>query len=260
MKKYLSSIVISVLLFSGCSTVILVRSLRENNSITIDGNEKDWNDRTFYLNEQNLSLGVRNDADNFYLFIKVLDHQQIRNIRAAGLTVWLDPTGDNEKEYGFRIPGKPFRSGEMQEDDFERMPNDINEVEIITKDKKKPLQIPVAQLKGMQFATSRTPESLIFEFKFPLKENSENPFQWNVMSNEIGVTLESGKMERPNKEGMKTEFDRSQDEEARPGMGVNESGERGGERRGRSHADFKPENKNVQLDFWFKLRLAEIQK
>jgi hypothetical protein len=261
MKKRIIFIAAMALLLAGCSTVILVRALWQKTPVVVDGNEQDWVDRTFYLNEQDVSIGVQNDKDNFYLFVKLLNPGQMRAVRFAGLTIWLDPAGGSDKEYGIRIPGKPMRPGEMSGSDIVMMPNDINEVEIFSKGKKDPLQVPVAQLKGIQFATSRTAENLIFEFKFPLKETTDNPFGWNAVSDELGVTLETGKMERPHKEGVKPEFGEPQEEGNRPPMGMDEGGERaGGGRRGGHLGEIKQRDKSAELDFWFKVRLAKMKK
>jgi hypothetical protein len=261
MKKYFAFVSLGVLFFSSCTTVIFVRSSWENNNIIIDGDEKDWKDRTFYLNEQNVSLGVRNDQENFYFFMKIIDRQRIRNIHAAGLTIWLDPNGDNGKKYGIRIPKKPMRMGEMQEGDSQILQNDINEVEIFTKGKKEPMLISIAELKGIQFASTQTFETLILEFKIPLKDTAENPLHWNVTNNEIGVTLEVERMERPNREGAKTEFGEPQDNgEERPSGERGYTGERGGGRKRSGGGELKRGEKLAPLNFWFKVRLAEFKK
>ncbi|MDD8019138.1 MAG: hypothetical protein PHP42_12250, partial [Bacteroidota bacterium] len=95
---------------------------------------------------------------------------------------------------------------------------------------------------------------------FPLKDNTDNPFQWNVTSNEIGVTLVSGKMKQPNKESTEPAFEGSQDESGkRAPMGMDENGEHGGGRRGRDRGDFKTGEKKTDIDFWFKVHLAELK-
>jgi hypothetical protein len=263
MRTFICTFLFGAFFLSGCSTIILVHSLQENNNITIDGNEKDWTDRTFYLNEQNIVLGIRNDRDNLFLFIKSIDPQQMRLIHRTGLTVWLDPSGSDGKKYGIRIPAKNNLPDDRNGFESRMVQNDIFDIEIITKEKKEPVQIPVVELKGIQFASSRSSESLIIECKIPLYENAENPLRWNVTGNDIGITLETGKMERQNKETMSPELTETENVSGqRPSGGRGYGGGRGGGggRRREGVSEMKQTIKKVALDFWFKVRLAEMKK
>ncbi len=254
MKTIFVTLLYTILFFMGCSPILLVNSSREDKNIIVDGDEKDWNNKTFYLNQQNILLGVRNDEEYLYLFLKIVDRQQIRNIRMAGLTIWLDPNGSDSKSYGIRIPGKPVQREDISENDQQPVSAAVTEIGVLTKGKKEPVFVPIVERNGIQFATSRTPESMIMECRIPLKENPDNPMQWTAAGPVIGITLETGEMKSRKKEDMSADLVGTDNRAG--GYPAGGMGHGGGTRKD-GEGEVKRGENRAPLDFWFKVRLAE---
>jgi hypothetical protein len=260
MLRFYSGLGSLIILFSGCSTTLLVHSSWENDQIAVDGQEIDWQYRTFYLNDQNLNLGIRNNGDNLFLFIKIIDQHQRRNILSSGFTLWFDPTGGNTKVVGVRIPGRMRGRGEGSNADDENIivNNSISEIEILHGEKVAPTQIPIVSLKNLQFAASRTRDVLIYELKIPLTVAAEGGFALNQTTNNIGIGFIEGKFETSKKDRIEGDFSGTMEgtgEEPTGGMS-GQRGKRGGGRRG----EFSPEGKTEPLDVWLKVDLAEKKK
>lgn len=74
--------------------------------ITIDGKFADWQGIAQYtLEDQNLIMGVANDASHLYLMFRGSDDQMARRIQMMGVTVWLNKEGKKQKEYGICYTG-----------------------------------------------------------------------------------------------------------------------------------------------------------
>lgn len=258
MKTSWKSILLIFLFLPGCTTIILVRSSWNPSTIVIDGKENDWTDRTVFLSDQNISLGVTNDTSSLCLYVKSVDRQQMRRIRTAGLTIWLDPSGGDDKVFGIRIPGKRLRPGEESQNDVGMTANILDEIEIVQQeDDPHPLRIPVAQLKGIQIGSSSSRDGLMYEIRIPFHLTVEGGAHINLSGNEVGIGLVAGKFARKNEgEERKTEGMERESGGMAGEMG-DESGMYGGRRgRDRSSGDMENRTRTESLDFWFKARLA----
>jgi hypothetical protein len=250
-----------IFLFSGCSTTLLVHSSWENDQIIVDGKEGDWQYRTFYLSDQNLNLGIRNNGENLFLFIKILDQHQRRNILSSGFTLWFDPAGGNKKEMGIRIPGRMrgAADGSNVDDENTINTNSISEIEILHGEKEAPTQIPIVSLKNIQFAASKTKDVLIYELKIPLTATAEGGFVLHQTTKDIGIGFIAGKFDIPKKDRTEGDFSGNMEgvgEEPTGGMG-GQRGQRGG---GGHRGGIKSEGKTEPLDVWLKVDLAEMKK
>jgi hypothetical protein len=102
------TIIVSVLacavLMIGCSSATQIMSDWKNTEITIDGIQNDWEGSLYDFKKENLTIGIRNDADNLYLCFISYD-QGIRNkIMNGGFTIWFDPSGETDEIYGIKFP------------------------------------------------------------------------------------------------------------------------------------------------------------
>ncbi len=260
MLRFISLFTFGIFLFPGCTTTLLVHSSWENDQIIVDGKEGDWQYRTFYLSDHNLNLGIRNNGENLFLFIKILDQHQRRNILSSGFTLWFDSHGDNEKEIGIRIPGRMKGTTEVIDDNDENAfyNNPISGIEILHGEKGLPIQLSIVSLKNIQFATSRTRDVLIYELKIPLAGTADGGFTLNPPTKNVGIGLMAGKFEPPKKDRAEGEFSGEMDgsgKESYGGMG-GERGKRGGGR----HGEIKSEGKTEPFDVWLKVNLAEKKK
>lgn len=74
--------------------------------IAIDGKYADWEGIAQYtLEDQNLVMGVANDANNLYLMFRGNDEQIARRIQMMGVTVWVDKENKKQKNYGINYTG-----------------------------------------------------------------------------------------------------------------------------------------------------------
>lgn len=78
--------------------------------VSIDGSLAEWREMpTTFFEEERLVLGISNDAENLYLFLRTDDPQLIRVIRMGGITLWLDAKAKKKKELSFQYRGGPTR-------------------------------------------------------------------------------------------------------------------------------------------------------
>lgn len=74
--------------------------------IVIDGKFADWEGIAQYtLEDQNLVMGVANDANNLYLMFRGTDEQMARRIQMLGVTIWMDKENKKQKNYGINYTG-----------------------------------------------------------------------------------------------------------------------------------------------------------
>ncbi len=74
--------------------------------IAIDGKFADWEGIAQYtLEDQNLVMGVANDANNLYLMFRGNDEQLARRIQMMGVTVWMDKENKKQKKWGVCYTG-----------------------------------------------------------------------------------------------------------------------------------------------------------
>lgn len=101
---YLIPTIFSTLLLSGCGSTIDLTSSWKEREIIIDGNRSDWSGKTTYYEKHDISLGFRNDQDFLYLCVFTSNRSTQMQILSGGMTVWLDPEGNENKQFGFRFP------------------------------------------------------------------------------------------------------------------------------------------------------------
>jgi len=67
-------------------------------AVTIDGNNKEWDDSLAYYNTENkLNYAIANDKQNLYLVIKTNDLAKQNYILSSGVTLGIDTKGRNKK-------------------------------------------------------------------------------------------------------------------------------------------------------------------
>lgn len=71
---------------------------------TIDGQATEWTDSLHYDANSKLQYEVLNDTRTVYLRLKAADIQTQAKLAYLGMVVWLDTTGRNQQQLGFRYP------------------------------------------------------------------------------------------------------------------------------------------------------------
>jgi len=87
----------------GCRTFSLDSNWR-NSEIIIDGKTNDWLGSLMYFEEDNISIGLKNDANYMYICM-IAEDQRIRiQMMRQGLTLWFDSDAKKKKNFGIKFP------------------------------------------------------------------------------------------------------------------------------------------------------------
>jgi hypothetical protein len=100
----LGFMLISMLGLLGCSSAVQLTSDWKKSEIVIDGKQDEWQRSLYDLKKVNVTIGVRNDAENLYLCFISYDQDAGRQIMSGGFTVWFDPSGGTDEHYGIKFP------------------------------------------------------------------------------------------------------------------------------------------------------------
>ncbi len=192
----------------GCSTLELKSEWRDRD-ITIDGNNTDWLGALYYFEENNISVGILNDASSIYICMIAEDRLMRAQVMGQGFTVWFDPNGGKEKTFGIRFPlgrqdmrGRGMPMGWREEEpDQERMreyfEESLKDLEILGPGKNEQKRIPVNEVKGIEIAVDPSGGFFVYELKVPLFHSEQFPYAVGAEpGNLIGLGLEIPKMDR----------------------------------------------------------------
>ena len=199
----------------GCTTVGLnLDSNWSDREIVVDGKNDDWLGTMLYFEDENISVGLRNDESFFYMCMIAEDPIIRAQVMQQGFTVWFDPDGRNEKTFGIKfpigmqamgVPGKMnprgTREREQSEPDPERMERALGrllaELEILGPGKDKQMRLKVEEAKGIDIVLDTSGEMLVYELKVPLMHNEQNPYAVGAEAGDlIGIGLEIPKLDR----------------------------------------------------------------
>lgn len=211
------SLFVFVVLFqTGCGSLEMKSKWREQ-EIIVDGKSDDWVGILQYVEEKNISVGVQND-DNFFYMCMIIDEPQLRNqIMAQGLRLWFDPEGGDEKAFGIKYPiglgmmrpGREFTEeerermrepGRPQNEDSDMDPErhqqeferSLAELEILSAGIDEGIRISVGEANGIEIKLKMYNAQVVYECKIPLLSSRGRPYVIKAQSGDaIGVGLES---------------------------------------------------------------------
>jgi hypothetical protein len=198
----------------GCTTVGLnLESGWRDQEITIDGKNSEWIGAMWYLEDENISVGFRND-DKFFYMCMIAEDPIIRSqVMGQGFTVWFDPEGGDKKTFGIKFPigmqamgvqGRmdPRRATEREqsEPDPERMERALGgllkELEILGPGKDDRTRLKVEETKGINIVLELSGGMIVYELKIPLKHDEQNPYAVGAQAGDlIGIGLEIPKLD-----------------------------------------------------------------
>lgn len=250
------------ILFQGCSSNIELISKWANQSITIDGKDNDWENKTIYVKEENFLIGIQNDNEYLYLTLITTDRNVQTKIFGRGLTVWFDREGGKGKNFGVKFP-----LGLMDSEIFPMRPNleentdlldkmfekEQTELEILIPANEETIRMDRSQASGINSKISRTEDRMIYEMKIALKPDNKNLYGIGIFpakqdNSKIGIGFETGEINREEiKEKMMTE---NVDREKIKKM----EGRRGGRMKGSGMRDSIPES----IKYWISVQLSMI--
>jgi hypothetical protein len=207
---------ISMLGSLGCSSAVPLISDWKKSEIVIDGKQNDWEGSLYDLKKVNVTIGVRNDSENLYLCFISYDQGVGRQIMSGGFTIWFDPSGGTDEQYGIKFPvGRPkgsraqmpdknsggennppgdFGSGDNAppmpgndnsayssrgENDDKMMSMLLNaqrELQFLGPEEKDVQQASTLELKTAKVQIGMTQKAFVYELQVPLQKTIDFPF------------------------------------------------------------------------------------
>jgi hypothetical protein len=268
-KLALKILVIFMVVVGGCGSIEF-KSQWRNQTIIIDGDNNDWQDKTWIIKDlPNVVVGFMNDDKDLYFSLTISDRSLQRQIAFRGLTVWFDRTGGDEKKFGVRFPlgmgmiDMPIDRNRPPEG-YERMRDSIpifteqlsNEIEIYGPMEGEHQRLRV-QESGIEVALRTTNGLLIYEMKISLEANGLKPYAIGTMAGSmIGIGVETENNGIRNERNGRPMLDGGNPGEPPEG---NRRGGFEGRRGGRHGGDEKPDGtRSVRepLKLWAKVQLA----
>ena len=207
-KPAMSSILILFLfLLVGCGNSKLeLNSNWQDREITVDGKNADWLGAMLFFEEDNISVGLLND-ENFFYICMIAEDQFIRTqVMRQGFTLWFDPDGGKEKTFGIKYPvgmqasGLPrgmIRDEQSMERSSQALRRPMIELEILGPGKDEVKKMPIEEAKGIDIHVEFSSGMLVYELKVPLIQSEQHPYSIGAEAgSSIGIGLETDKMER----------------------------------------------------------------
>ncbi len=173
-------------LMAGCATVRTYRAPSKwlDRQIFVDGKADDWKGTQFFLEKEQIVLGLLNDQDFLYFNFVVHSRPRVSQIISQGLILWFDEKGKKKKNWGIKYPlgviperrQFPRMFGPPEDREKEKPMMLPSELEIIKSGKEEPERIEVMQAKkkGLEIQASFEPGVFVYELKIPLRLSEKN--------------------------------------------------------------------------------------
>ncbi len=243
-----------ILFFNGCSGIEIKNSAWAENVITIDGANDDWQSNTFYVKENDLLIGFKNDSQYLYLTVSTSDRNNINQILGRGFIIWIDNEGDDAKKFGIKYPRGIMGSGmitiKKEDESISDMLNNMfelarsdSQIELMGPGEKEKKIRNVLDLKEITAKIGMVKNVFSYELRIALHKDFENVYGVGVKSNKstIGVGFETTEIDMEKMKPRMEKMDRPPDDmgnerpKMRPGM---------------------KEGIQGQLKYWVKIKLA----
>lgn len=101
-------ILLATIPLTGCNEVEMQSQWRTK-PIAMDGSRAGWpEDVQYFDKDSKMHVSIMNDENNLYIRLLTRSETTKRMFLRAGFTIWIDDTGDTEKNFGvqFRLPDK----------------------------------------------------------------------------------------------------------------------------------------------------------
>jgi len=189
----------------GCGNYKLeLNSDWRDREITVDGKNADWLGAMLFFEEDNVSVGLLNDENFFYVCLIAEDLFIRAQVMRKGFTLWFDPDGGKEKTFGIKYPlgmqasGRGMRRDEQSLERSSQAPRrPMNELEILGPGKDERKKMLIAEVKGIDISIEFSSGMLVYELKVPLNKSEQHPYAIGAEAgSSVGIGLETSKIER----------------------------------------------------------------
>jgi hypothetical protein len=223
----------------------------------------------YFLEDNNLSIGLANDNDALSIMLKSADRQTQAKIMRGGLIVWLDTGGKKNKIFGVhypvgmqsRIEPRGEHAAERKEPpnaddrgDFQRWSFTLPDtMEIIGPQKDEKKMFPITNDRGVEIATSTERGTITYRLVIPLMALTDSSYYLNIAGGKlVGVGFETGEFKAPENFGRRGGYSGGEPGEGPDGGFGGGFGGRGGMRGGDREGgrNFDP------ISYWAKINLA----
>ena len=200
-----SILILFSFLLVGCGNSKLeLNSNWRDREITVDGKNADWIGTMLFFEEDNVSVGLLNDENFFYIFMIVEDQFVRAQVMRQGFTLWFDPDGGKEKTFGIKYPLGMQASGRGMRRDEQSMerPRQASrrpmiELEILGPGRDELKKMPIAEAKGIDIIVEFLSGMLVYELKVPLIQSEQHPYAIGAEAgSSVGIGLETSKLKR----------------------------------------------------------------
>jgi hypothetical protein len=176
-----------------------------NADVKVDGQGTEWDGATTDFNDEQLTLGLRNDAEYLYVGLFVENPFTQSQILTSGFTIWLDPAGGTAKTFGIRYPlGVPanvrsaFVRALMDGEDADSLAKVYaalpDKMELLDSAEGPGVLVPVRD-HGIEVAARAEHNLLIYELKVPLVASADAPRAINAQpGKKIAIGIETAQM------------------------------------------------------------------
>ncbi len=199
-----SALVLAIILVAGCKDDPEISSGWTNGDITVDGVNTEWKNRTVFIEDVDIVVGVVNDYD--FLYVVLMTSERTRQMQLMrGVTMWFDPTGEERKRFGIRFPlvmddMSPMafrRDQEERRPSFDELETEMTELEVIGA--AGPVdRLPADGTSGIEVNLSRSDGAVVYELRVPLRADGQYEFAVGARAGEaIQIGLETPEFERP---------------------------------------------------------------
>ena len=208
--KYVLAIIVLIVV-NGCSSLEIVSKWQQD-SLTIDGSKKDWENNLQYIKDEKVAVGITNDNNNLYLCLVVSDNMRIMRILKSGLTIWIDPKNSDGEKIGIQYPIKNRASSvrdfsknfknidqkERQKKIFNKLILEQNEFVVLNEDEYPLFASPINKgSDGIELKMNYEYNQLVYELKIPLT-GKDNLLKINPKTDKkIRLGFITGKLEYP---------------------------------------------------------------
>jgi hypothetical protein len=217
---------------------------------------------TYSWKDENILLGLQNDADRLIILLKTRDRATQATILRAGLTVWLDPTGKKNKSFGIHYPTSRQTRPEMPAKGQRPAgnPDEMIKQQILMPDtmeiikRNEHVKVPIKNDLGVSVITSNDWGTITYLFNIPLNMLGDSTYRINASPGGlIGLGFETGAIDFKGKDEDRDRPSQGPGGEFGGGGGPGGPGGRPG---GMPPGD-RPDKPRVEpVDFWTKVVLA----